>query len=445
MRVNLKILCILLMLAADAAAGDAAGNAANPQAVREVLAGKRTVANAAWWGFDGEDSTDSLQAAIRSGARRVVIPNMTKDWIVRPLQLAGNQELVIEDGVVITAKRGEYRGRNDSVITARDVSNLVIRGYGATVRMQKEDYIAGDVLERLGWNRWFGQYKKAEWRMALALRGATNVEVNGLTLRDSGGDGIYIGGGRQDHCKDIRIRDVVCDNHYRQGMSITSVDGLTVEGATFKNTWGTPPSAGVDIEPDRATERVRGLVFRNCRFEDNYGDGIQVHLVRLRSPGEVSILFENCRVTSRRGTGIRVSKLSDEGPGGVIEFRNCVVENTEGYGIKVQDKSARAARLRFVNCVVRDAAQNRSYAGAWTPIWLQFRAPLAKSPGGIDFVDCSVEDNHDRPLLTIEEPEGGYGLAEITGTIRARNPFGVRTLLGEKHPGVTLAVKESGW
>ena len=446
MRVDLKILCILLMLAADAAADDAAGKAANPQAVREVLAGKRTVANAAWWAFDEEDSTDCLQAAIRSGARRVVIPNMTKDWIVRPLQLAGNQELVIEDGVVITAKRGEYRAKNDSVFTARDVSNLVIRGYGATVRMQKEDYIAGDVLERLGWNRWFGQYKKAEWRMALALRGATNVEVNGLTLRDSGGDGIYIGGGRQDHCKDIRIRDVVCDNHYRQGMSVISVDGLTVEGATFKNTWGTPPSAGVDIEPDRTTERMRGVVFRNCRFEDNYGDGIQVHLVRLRSsPGEVSILFENCRVTSRRGTGIRVSKLSDDGPGGVIEFRNCVVENTEGYGIKVQDKSARGPRLRFVNCAVRDAAQNRSYAGAWTPIWLQFRALLAKSPGGIDFVDCSVEDNRDRPLLTIEEPEGEHGLAEITGTIRARNPFGVRMLPGEKHPGVTLAVKESGW
>ena len=61
---------------------------------------------------------------------------MTKDWIVRPITLVGDQELVLEDGVVITAKRGEYRGGGDTVLTARDISNLTIRGYGATVRMR---------------------------------------------------------------------------------------------------------------------------------------------------------------------------------------------------------------------------------------------------------------------------------------------------------------------
>ena len=38
----------------------------NPQAVAEVLAGTREVANAAWWGFDEKDSTRFLQAAINS-------------------------------------------------------------------------------------------------------------------------------------------------------------------------------------------------------------------------------------------------------------------------------------------------------------------------------------------------------------------------------------------
>ena len=36
---------------------------------------------------------------------------MGKDWIVRPVMLAGNQDLILEEGVVITAKRGEYRAR----------------------------------------------------------------------------------------------------------------------------------------------------------------------------------------------------------------------------------------------------------------------------------------------------------------------------------------------
>ena len=79
------------------------GHAKNPQAVVEVQAGKRAEANAAWWGFDEEDATEAIQAAIRSGAKRVIVPNVGKDWIVRPLQLASDQELVLEPGVVITA------------------------------------------------------------------------------------------------------------------------------------------------------------------------------------------------------------------------------------------------------------------------------------------------------------------------------------------------------
>jgi len=431
-----------IALAAASAAGEIPGNIANPQAVQEVLAGKRATANAAWWGFQEEDSTEALQAAINSRAKRVLVPNMTKDWIVRPLKLAGHQEVILEDGVVLTAKRGEYRGKGDSLLNARDISDLVIRGYGATVRMQKEDYISGDLLDRLGWNRWFGAYPKAEGRMTLRLRGATNVGVYGLALRDSGGDGIYV-----QACKNIRIQDVVCDNHYRQGISVIEVDGLTVENSVFKNTWGTPPAAGLDIEPDRADQRLRDITFRNCRFEDNYGDGIELNLARMRSEaGDVSILFDNCRISSRRGTGIRVSKVRDD-VGGLIEFRNCVVENTEGYGIKVNDKSAAAARVKFVNCAVRNVANNRKYSGAWTPVWIGIGAAAnaSKLQGGIDFVNCSLEDRYDRPALTVEEQEGENSLVDVTGNIRVRNPFGVRTALGKKHERVTLAVTGSEW
>ena len=94
----------------QAAAVDLLENIKNPQAVEEVQSGKRLVANAAWWGFDEEDSTDTLQAAINSGAKTLVIPNMGMDWVVRPLTLAGEMELVLEPGVVVAAKRGEYRG-----------------------------------------------------------------------------------------------------------------------------------------------------------------------------------------------------------------------------------------------------------------------------------------------------------------------------------------------
>lgn len=413
-------------------------------AIEELRAGKRTDANAAWWGFDAEDATDAIQGAINSGAKRVVIPNLGKDWIVKPIRLAGDQELFLERGVNVVAKRGEFRGGGDMLFYATDVANLTIRGYGATLRMQKEDYIVGIVLKDLKWNRWFGQYPKAEWRTSLGLRGCTNVQVLGIRLADSGGDGIYIDGSRvQRFCKDVVLKDVTCDNHYRQGISVISVDGLTVDNCAFNNTWGTPPSSGVDFEPDTADQRLKHIVFRNCRFDDNYGDGIEVFLAHLNSSSEpVSMLFENCRVTSRRGPGIRVTKLGDDSPGGLIEFRDCIVAGTEGYGIKVQDKSTQSAQLKFVRCTLRDVARNRNYQANWAPIWLHAKdTRLATSFGSIDFIDCVVEDEQDRAAISVTKNQPVKKLVGVRGTISVRNPNGVRAELDDPEEKQNLTVK----
>jgi Right handed beta helix region len=443
----------LLLAALFSATAAAPPIAADPVAVKEVLSGKRTDANAVWWGFDQDDATDSLQAAINSGAKRVIVPNLGADWIVRPITLAGDQELVLEKGVVITAKRGEFQGSGDCVFIARDLNNLTIHGFGATVRMQKEDYIVGTVLDNLGWHRWYGPYKKAEWRTVLALRGCTSVEILGVTLRDSGGDGIYIdGGSRQNFCRNVHIKDVLCDNNYRQGISVISVDGLVVEDSQFNNTWGTPPSSGVDIEPDAPDQKVKRVVFQNCRFEDNYGDGIEVFLSHQhQASDDVSILFENCHVSSRRGSGIRVTKVADR-PKGLIEFRNCTVEDTQAYGIMVQDKSVLGARVRFVDCKLAEVARNRGYHGMWTPIWLHpvragERQKLGVTGfayarfGGIDFVKCTVEDDRDRAVIASEPDLRNRELFDITGTIMVKNLHGAKSAIGDNQHSVTFVVK----
>ena len=114
--------------AADLAGQEPPGKTRNEKAVTEVLAGKRDVANAGWWGFNPDDATDSLQTAIRSGARTVIIPYMGTAWVVRPIQLSGNQELMIEPGVLVLAKKGEFKSRGDSLFRATDEANITIRG-----------------------------------------------------------------------------------------------------------------------------------------------------------------------------------------------------------------------------------------------------------------------------------------------------------------------------
>jgi len=51
------LVCFAAFVLSNAETQESLGNFKNPIAVQEVLAGKRTTANAAWWGFDKNDST----------------------------------------------------------------------------------------------------------------------------------------------------------------------------------------------------------------------------------------------------------------------------------------------------------------------------------------------------------------------------------------------------
>ncbi|MBT4482459.1 MAG: right-handed parallel beta-helix repeat-containing protein [Candidatus Latescibacteria bacterium] len=407
------------------------GNVKSEKAVNEVLEGKRTEANAAWWGFDEADATEDIQSALNSGAERVIVPNMGKDWIVRPIKLAGNQEVIFEEGIIVTAKKGEFKGKGDCLFSATGLDNITLRGYGATLRMQKKDYMTD-------------AYDKAEWRMVLGIRSCSNVEILGLTLKDSGGDGIYLGvSGDRKWCSNIHIKDVVCDNNYRQGISVISAENLLIEDCILNNTGGTAPRAGIDLEPNNSSERLTNCVIKNCVMENNEGAGILLYLRNLSSESEdVSVTFENCRVTSEKGSGIVLGAVPDNGADGFVEFRDCVVDGTALYGARVYDKSADRMRVRFVRCTWKGTAGNETDDDNPAPLWIYLRRPeITRKYGGIDFIDCNIEDNRDRPFLAATERESSFGVNDITGTVSVKNPHGAYMNVGSNASGVTLEFK----
>lgn len=433
----------------------ASTNTRNPEAVQEILDGVRTDANAAWWGFDPEDSTDAIQAALDSGAEQVTIPYMGQPWIVRPLSLKSDQQVHLETGVVVLAKKGEFRAGGDSLFTASAAENLVIKGYGATFRMRKTDYMAPP-------------YKKAEWRMGLSLRGCSNVLVEGLRIESSGGDGIYIdGGGKRRFCEDIVIRDVTCDDNHRQGISVISVQNLLIENCVFSNTWGTAPGAGLDLEPDGEDQSLVDIVVRNCLFENNEGHEILVYPKNLHEKApDLSIRFENClarkTLTNNRPdgveqgigrkdeghgwSGISVAAVCDNGPGGYIEFVNCVVENTGKESVRVFDKSSRGAELRFINCQFRNPWLT-AHPDHWqtrVPIHFQVRRPaLADDLGGIVFDNCHVYDQVSRPVVLMDQVNDDHKLRNITGLITVHSPGEPRMELGPHAHRVDLQLVEA--
>ncbi len=432
----------VLILALAAATGPARAeaplpDAANPDAVRDVRAGRRSVANAAWWGFDRQDATACLQAAIDSGAATVVVPYVGADWIVTPIKLRSGLELVFEPGVVVLAKKGAFRGKGDSMFTAVDAADITVRGYGATLRMRKKDYQREP-------------YDKAEWRMTLDFMGCRRVRVEGVRLESSGGDGIYLGAtAKLGYCADVVIRDVVCDDHHRQGISVISAVNLLIENCVLSNTGGTPPQAGIDFEPNHAREKLVNCVMRRCVMAGNRGAGVLVYLKNLsRESDPVSLRVEDCYIRGGADVGIGVGAVKDDGPKGQIAFVNCTIENTAKGGIFVYDKSADGARVRFVDCRWRDVGLGDggkpSRRGGFPLLTTLLRPKLTRKHGGIDFVDCAVYDDRDRPVLKAEDEGSGLGVHDLQGRIVVHSPHSPRLDLPNKSSEIGLKVVPAG-
>lgn len=387
-------------------------NSRNPQAVERVRDGKEKVANAAWWGFDEKDATAAIQGAINSGAKTVIVPYVGRDWVVRPIKLKSHQRIFFEPGVVVTAKKGEFRGEHDCLFEGLEVENITLRGYGATFRMHKKDYRTG-------------LYTKAEWRHTLSLRAASHVRVIGLRMENSGGDGIYIGSTwdkRRIPCRDIVIRDCVCDNNYRQGISVVSAEDLVIENCALRGTRGTSPQAGIDLEPSHPRDVLSNVRVVRCVAVGNAGTGLMVNLSRLNSKSrDVGIRFEECLVKGSRQPGMRVLLRNQEGPGGSIEFENCVCEDVEYSGALCIWNTSSRLHLRFINCKWHNVARRLTEA----PLHLSLRQSVLPSlAGGIEFINCYVYDDKKRPALAIKDSTQGNGKYRVTGKISVINRHG---------------------
>ena len=296
-------------------------------------------ARASWWGFDPADSTRFLQSAVDARVPELVVDAMPSPWVVAPIRISGaNRKIIFEEGAKVAAKPGEFRGRRDSLFDLRGSTNLVLSGSGATLRMRRADYIKPP-------------YERSEWRYGISAIGCKGVVIEGLTVEDTGGDGICIGS-----AADIVVRDCKLLRNHRQGISICDGENVLVERCLMADTAGTAPSAGIDFEPDSAGERLKNIVVRNSIVRGNAGAGFQVCLNQLNSKSEpVSILIEDCLSEGNQsGTSLIVCR-KDDFPRGEVRYRNVIFRNEKGEGVGFEKKPAGAVMTVFENCRIERA------------------------------------------------------------------------------------------
>jgi hypothetical protein len=389
------------------------------------------------------DNSANIQKAIDSGDSMVIIPKTDQPWLVGQPILARkpNQKIVFKPGVVLQAQQGAFKEKYQSMVTVL-ADNVTLSGYQAEFKMRKADYANPNL------------YQKSEWRHNIFVRGAKGFVIEGLTLKDSGGDGISVAHGpsEKNQLPDRKfasgtIRDVMAVNNYRQGLSIMSAQDLLVENSTFKDTSGTNPASGVDIEPDHDWQKLVNIKFNNTNFLNNERNGIKIALWHYYGSqvSDISISFDGCKSNGNGRYGIDLGGIDDgfyNGPKGNINFKNCQIDSAKEHGIYIRNDQTDPAKTFKVTFNNTSVANSASKSTEFYPVSLFGTI----EPGGmpnIDFgSDFTITDNKSRPALFVSPLTKKDGLSNINGNIAVKNAQKKPSDLGKNLTNVTLKFTE---
>ena len=404
---KMNLLSCIMLVALSCISSIAFAQEASPEKVAQVAKGELKEARASWWGFNAEDSTDALATAIHSKVPKLIIDKMPTPWITaKTLIIPSDIEIVFEEGAELQAKRGCFHKLSACLISIADVKNVILRGLGtgAMLKMHKADYHSD-------------AYQKSEWRHCIELFNCENVRILNLTLKESGGDGIYFGCTEKLQMpRNIIVRDVICDGNNRQGISVIAGVDCLIENCKLINTWGTPPAAGIDFEPNKPGEPIRNFVLRNVESYNNQGAGFAFYLPNMdKTSGPLEITMENC--TSRNEGSNPFYFVSFNGPGydrpGLVHVKNCTFEDCP-QSVRLTGTCAYGFKVLFENVTIRNVAtKNEKHA----PIEAGLHHRNQGVAGNFHFINTNVYDTIDRPPFKFTNGGQCGGLENVSGTI----------------------------
>ncbi|WP_424683471.1 right-handed parallel beta-helix repeat-containing protein [Frateuria sp. YIM B11624] len=238
------------------------------------------------------DDTAAIQAAIDAlpaggGTVRVPAGNYMVD-ASRAISLRSNVRLELAPDAQLTALPNALRRYH--VIRVWRVQNVQIVG-GRIVG--ERDQHQGDT---------------GEWGYGINIQAARNVTVDGTHISDCWGDGMWIGafgrGANADLSEDVTVRNVVCTNNRRQGLSVGPCKRVRILDSTFSDTHGTAPQSGIDLEPMRQGE-ASDLLIQGCTMTGNKGCGLEIH------HSVSGVVVRQCTIRDNAGYGVLAAQMTD--------------------------------------------------------------------------------------------------------------------------------------
>lgn len=254
-----------------------------------------------WFNFVQTVGYNNLQNfnnlfALTSGSFRGTV-NIDGDTYYITISNRDTDFISINDNTIVnlsgTIRLNPNNLNNYEIVKIVGKNNITIQGGGT---------IYGDVEGHTG--------TTGEWGMGITILDGNGITIKGITVRNCWGDGIYIGQTENtvnNYPINILIDNVTVTNNRRQGISITSVQNLTIRNCRVLNTGAikfTAPGAGIDIEPNIANAMLENINIEGCYFAGNTkGDSGDLLITALIFGSEVNTTFKatisNCYFSTK--------------------------------------------------------------------------------------------------------------------------------------------------
>ena len=382
----------------------------------------KTVHVAKDFGFDPVNSTRFIQAAVTSGAQRVVLENVGKPWYVRSIRLLSNIELVLQKGVRVHTDRTweQFTSGNttSSLFLIHKCTNVVIRGEAEN----DHDAVISqfhDMMDRAKNCRDYG-------RSDISISDSRHVAVRNLRISDSAEDAIMFGG--MNYSGDMYFENLDLDSCFRQATSPCNLDRGFFRHVRFRNTAGAEPGAGIDLEPAEVCQANSSIYLYDCTFDNNLGGGL---LFSTSSMFPISVHAKRCVFKpNRQGdlmvfirAGIYLDK-NKKVPGKAI-FEDCVFEcYADVAPIRIDGHSL--LDLEFRNCTIKDTGELLDRGDAPDAPAVLFNlnhdvyytgSPDDPAEATVSFENCRIIGYTNAPPVAFKNHAGHVSIRNIKGVV----------------------------
>ena len=284
--------------------------------------------NVKQFGAKGDSSTDdtiAIQTALDS-VSSIIVPSgiYMVDATESILPNTGNKIALANTATIkaLPTDAGTY-----AVVAIDDVDNVEISG----------GTIAGDRNEHTG--------ATGEWGHCISIRnGSDKIYIHDITIKDGWGDGIYF-----NDCSNVETARVHINNARRNGYSVIAITNYVSNDDFIENTNGTAPQAGVDIEPNQATDIIKNVTFNRLVCKNNTTTGFCFSMTKANTDADNIVV--NDLISDGDGNGIYFQ--SDVDRTGSIILNNPLVKNTTNRAIFISVKGEKF-RYELIRPIVTD-------------------------------------------------------------------------------------------